>query len=52
MELITPNFVGMHDTGSAFRYSVYSTDKIVMMIKILDFDISCDAGMKIFDSYV
>jgi hypothetical protein len=51
MELITPNFIGMYDDGSKFKYTVDSNDNIVM-IKILDFDISCNAGMNIFDTYV
>jgi hypothetical protein len=44
MELIAPNFLGMRDIGDTYRFEVQSEDKIVMMLKILDFDISCSSG--------
>lgn len=44
MELISPKFIGLTDRGDRYRFVVHSNDHNVMMIKVIDFDISCNAG--------
>ena len=36
----------MNDIGNKYRFVMESTDHIVMMVRIIDFDISCNSGKK------